>query len=205
MRRPVLVPPSFAMLAMLVAAALVAASGSGCTDATGSVQGGQALTTCSGGGSASGSNTSFSSLYTDFFGPCGGASCSGQSACHGAADQTGAILSGFVCGTTKDACWQGMTQGIALSAGGSLCPIVCLGTCAQVAPDDGGPPPSACPTNDPASQLLVTSLHKQQSTGINHMPCGDPTACTAAKSTYTFTPDDVARITAWIQAGAQND
>jgi hypothetical protein len=193
MRRPALVPVG---AVALVLAALTVTLASGCSDATGSVQGGQALTTCGASGAGGGDST-FTSLYGDFFGPCGRASCSGQASCHGAASQSGSQISGFVCGTTKDECWQGMTQGIAVAAGGFFCPIVCVGTCPQN-------PTQTCPT-DPTQQLLWTSIHKAQASGLNHMPCGDPTLCQAAKATYTFTADDLARIQAWIQAGAQND
>jgi hypothetical protein len=43
------------------------------------------------------------------------------------------------------------------------------------------------------------------SSNFNNMPCGNPPDCTAANATYTFTADDITRITAWIKQGAQNN
>jgi hypothetical protein len=37
------------------------------------------------------------------------------------------------------------------------------------------------------------------------MPCGDPPTCTVAASSYTFTADDLGRITTWMHQGAQNN
>jgi hypothetical protein len=169
---------------------------SGCTDATGFVQGGQSLT------SAEGGAPTWTGLYADYFGPSGQASCTAQSSCHGAASELGAQTSGFVCGATKESCWQGMTQGIV--DGGFFCPIVCIGGDAGGA---GCPQNTsfACPT-DPTQQSLYTDLHKGQASGLNNMPCGGNLAtCPSSESTYTFTSDDLARISTWIQQGAQDN
>jgi hypothetical protein len=164
----------------------------GCTDATGTVEGSQALI-CP----PSAGGTTFTDLYADYFGPCGQASCTGLAGCHNTATETGALTSGFVCGPTKESCWRGMTQGINPDAGGVFCPVVCVGTCPQNST-------FACPT-DPTKQTLYGGLHKAQAAGLNNMPCNSVPICQAAKSPYTFTADDVARISTWIQQGAQDN
>jgi len=153
-----------------------------CTDATGSVQGGDPVFGGQGGG-----GTTWTSLYASFFGPSGTASCSAQASCHGTVDGSGAQTSGFVCGASKDECWRGMTQGIPPDAGGIFKAIV---------PADAA--------QDPTQTQLWQGLHKQEASGLNNMPCGDP-SCRAATSTYTFTSDDLARISTWIQQGAQDN
>jgi hypothetical protein len=169
-------------LACLAPTALVLASG--CTDATGSLKGGDlqlVVQPC---------GTTWTALYDGYFGPAGQASCApgNQSSCHGDPNQLGAQTSGFVCGATKDTCWQGMTQGIPPDAGGFFPPIL---------PPDGG---------DPGASQLLTGLHKTVSTtGLNNMPCGDPPICHPGNATYTFTPEDVACITTWAQQGALNN
>jgi len=79
-----------------------------CTDATGVVRGGQPLIASN----DDGGTTTFTSLYADFFGPSGQASCTAQSICHVSPTTTGAQTSGFNCGSSKEACWELMTMGI---------------------------------------------------------------------------------------------
>jgi hypothetical protein len=173
-------------LAPVLAFAFVLVFATACTDATGAVHGGEALTsttpaTC---------GTTWTSLYADFFGPTGQASCSpsGQQSCHGNASQLGAQTSGFVCGPTKDDCLLGMTQGIPPDAGGFFPPIL---------PPDGG---------DPTQSQLYVSIHKGAAgPGLNNMPCGNPPTCKSTSATYTFTTSDLACITTWAQQGAPND
>lgn len=170
-----------------------------CAQATGTVQGGEPLTSDEAGAAT------WTGLYTDYFGPSGQASCTAQSSCHGAASQSGALESGFVCGATKESCWQGITMGInPVDAGGVFCPIVCIGADAGGA---GCPQNTsfACPT-DPTQQSLYTDLHKANASGLNNMPCGgNLVSCPSSGSTYTFTSDDLARISTWIQQGAQDN
>jgi hypothetical protein len=177
-----LVLAQFAATALLVLA--------GCDDATGTLQGGEALE----GSTAPTSlcDPTWTSLYASYFGPVGLASCapSGQSSCHGAVDQAGASFSGFVCGSTSDECWQGMTQGISSDAGVEPGPIL---------PPDGG---------DPTKSQLWVSIHQATASGagLNNMPCGNPaTGCPATVASYTFTTADLACISTWAQAGAPNN
>jgi hypothetical protein len=166
----------------------------GCDSSTGTVSGGEALVA----EPDSGGGTTWTALYGDFFGPSGQASCSAQATCHGTAGASGAEVSGFVCGQSKEECWAGVTQGIAVDAGGVFCPIVCLGTC----PQNG----EACNVSDPTQQTLYEDIHKAKGSGLNNMPCGgNLQLCPASGATYTFTADDLGRISTWIQQGAQND
>lgn len=170
-------------LAPLAVGVLLLASG--CTDATGSVQGGEALTTQA----ATNCEPTWTSLYASYFGPTGQASCSPttQSSCHSVATELGAQTSGFVCGSTKDGCWQGMTVGIPPAEGGFFPAIL--------APDAG----------DPTQSQLWLGIHKASGGGLNNMPCGNPTICTASVSAYTFTASDLACISTWAQQGAPNN
>jgi hypothetical protein len=170
-----------------------------CDSATGSVEGGQPLEEAGSGCAASCTTATWTCLYANCFGPAGQASCStAQGVCHNSPSQTGAQISGFVCGETQQSCWEGITKGIAVDAGGFFCPIVCDGTCPQTG--------SACPT-EPSQQLLVQDIHKAQggSGQLNNMPCASPPNCPANTGSYTFTADDVANISAWIQQGAPNN
>ena len=59
-----------------------------------------------------GGGSRWQDLYTSYFGLAGQASCSQlKGSCHRATADLGVATSGFVCGTTSDECWQGMTQG----------------------------------------------------------------------------------------------
>jgi hypothetical protein len=173
------------------AAIVVLVLASGCSDATGTVRGGEALIASNGDAGAA----TFTSLYADFFGPSGQATCTAQAGCHGTAGASGAQTSGFVCGQTKESCWEGMTKGInPVDAGG---PVVCVGICPQNTS-------FTCPT-DPTKQTLYGGLHKVQAAGLNNMPCSSVPVCRASQSPYTFTQDDLARISTWIQQGAQDN
>jgi hypothetical protein len=164
--------------ALTLLAATIAVAASSCSDATGVVSGGQPLVIgppdpCADGGTSS----SWTDLYTCFFGPTGKASCSAQGTCHGDPSQTGALSSGFVCGTSKDACWQGMTQGTCNASTIPPCPIVPAGGTASF-----------------KSTGLYNNLAKVG--GGGNMP---------QNGSYLFTQADLARIAQWITDGAKND
>jgi hypothetical protein len=168
-------------------AALASVALFGCSDATGSVHGGGALVVdpCD----ATQGGHRWQDLYTCYFGPTGKANCSSQGFCHGSETQLGSQFSNFVCPPTKDGCWQGMVAG-------SLVPM------------------AADMKTDPTQTILYGSLRKPNGTGL--MPCspvetplpdgGTNITCgSSANGTYVFTTDDLARITAWIQEGAQDN
>lgn len=119
-------------------------------------------------------------LYASYFGYGNGAqaSCSQlPGSCHRAGSDLGVPTSGFVCGTTSDSCWQGMTQ----SANGQM-PLV---------------PPGGAP--DATKTPLWAALYKGAPAGgavKNNMP---------QNLSYTFSAGDLARIAAWIESGAPNN
>ena len=193
----------------------------GC-DASGATQGGQALLAdpCE---ATKGGHT-WSDLYACYFGPSGKAGCTAQSACHGSFPQQSTQFSGFVCGTSKDAVWYGMTHPIYVfnnslatcDAGAAALD----GSCPDGG-DDAGATFCGCykpaivntgGTPDPTTTYLWPSL--QTACGCvsglcNNMPCSESQAvtgvCHPAAGTYTFTADDLARISAWIKEGAQDN
>ncbi len=57
---------------------------------------------------------------------------------------------------------------------------------------------SASDTTAPANSGLVMALRKETPAGQNNMPFDPPSTC-------VFTDDDIARITAWVGAGAPNN
>ena len=155
-----------------------------CSSATGGVTGGDPITPdpCT----QTGEGHTFSDLYICYFGPQGRANCSSQSFCHGSPSAFGAIGSAFVCGTTKEACWQGMTQAMA--------PIVPSGS-----------------SQNPSATALVESL-RQGPNQPSAMPCNPVqvsatlyTCLATSGGNYTFTADDIARIDAWIAEGAEDN
>jgi len=171
---------------------------SSCAEATGTVTGGELLIEAGSGCAATCATPTWTCLYDNCFGPTGQASCSTSlGVCHLEASQSGAMISGFVCGQTKESCWEGMTMGIPADAGGFFPPIVLAGVA-------------------PASTVFYKALHQASATGDNplcsgnpafdcNMPCGDPITCHANSAPYTFTADDLVQISAWIQQGAQDN
>jgi hypothetical protein len=164
----------------------------GCGDATGSLVGGDSLTTGGtgatdsdggGGGAGSdggiqyfsttapcapspGSDDTWSYLYGCYFGPSGVASCTFTSGCHGGGpNDTGTQISGYTCGADKTACWTSMTS--ALIAGETNYASTVLGGALRTSPTMGTMP------LQPANVI--------------------------------FESGDIARLSAWVAAGAKND
>jgi hypothetical protein len=171
---------ALAGLAGLAALAGLALAAVSCSDATGVVRGGEPLVApgpadpCVDGGTSS----TWTDLYTCFFGPTGRASCSSQGTCHGDPSQTGALSSGFVCGTSKDECFKGMSDG-------TYCSVNTIPPC-PIVPANG--------TSSFASTGLYRNLAKVG--GGGNMP---------QNGSYLFTKADLARIAQWITDGAKND
>jgi hypothetical protein len=126
---------------------------------------------------SSAQGTRWQDLYASYFGTTGQASCSQKpGACHGVASDLGVSTSGFVCGMTSDECWQGITHSI-----------------------DGHPALVVPGTTDATGTPLWAALYKGAPSGgaaSNNMP---------QSLSYMFSPTDLARIQAWIEAGAPND
>jgi hypothetical protein len=93
-----------------------------------------------------GSGITWTDLYRDLFGPSGQASCAGDGGCHGAAESSGSVPSGFVCASKGDC------RASILSADSSL-----------VLPGD---------SSAPARSQLVATLRRRSATGgiIGLMP-----------------------------------
>ena len=211
--------------------ALVATCACGC-NATGAEQGGQALAPdpCD---ATKGGHT-WTDLYTCYFGPQGKANCSAQAGCHVSPNTYAATISGFVCGATKEDCWFGMTHPIYVLQGVEP-PTPCDagasaldGSCPMPPADagsDAGPPLCTCypgPSNpylpivptggtqDVTTTYLWPALHVASSACTsalcNNMPCGNlGQNCPKGTAAYLFTSDDLARISAWIKEGAQDN
>lgn len=121
----------------------------------------------------------WTALYADYFGPTGKASCTfNAGGCHGGAGEPGSAATGYICGPSKDACYMGITSPMAKSEFSPFPPLVAAG--------------------DAGASYLPHIVRKP----------GDPITTLRmplAPNTVTFCPSDVARIEAWINAGAQND
>jgi hypothetical protein len=167
-------------------------------DASGSTQGGALVGVDPCADSEAGDTWTY--LYTCYFGPGGKASCSAQGFCHGGPEMTGALTSGYVCGTSREACWRGMTQGISTCDAGADA-------------GDGGAIEAGAPTcmpglpplvpaggaGDPTTTHLWPALRGASGPGLHNMPYS------ASTGGVVFTQQDLDRISAWIQAGAQDN
>jgi hypothetical protein len=169
-------------LALLPVALLASAS---CSDATGSLKGGEALLAppadCTLTGPAC---STWTHVYACYFGPNGKhGGCSSQGQCHGSAMGTGAVSSGFVCGTSQAECWKGMT----MSTNQFLPTLVRSGV-----------------TNFKAT-YLYQSIYKDGTTpssAANNMPV---TTFGGPPFMPGFTPAELSCMDGWVSAGAKND
>ena len=156
-----------------------------CSSAPLSENGGEALfdaapsdddaSVCSATSEDAGSGTEWSDLYRDYFGPTGKASCAGTGQCHGSTSQAGYLSSNYACPDTADACYAGITATTVSPQ------LVTVGDT----------------TSDPTTSNLYLTLRKCSGSGPNSMP--------QQPATLMFTTGDMARIAAWIKAGAPND
>lgn len=129
-------------------------------------------------------NATWPALYNDLFGPasigqCGDATRTGQngtSSCHHDPGGAGAIASGFVCGETQQQCFDGITNPAANFLGQPV--VVACSPCGSY-----------------LTQVLRHSDGEGGITGI--MPIQPETAI--------FSADDMARVSAWIAAGANSN
>jgi hypothetical protein len=108
--------------------ASVAASVGGC-GASGEVKGGELRLPAGTGwepgvvtdGGIAGAST-WASLYADYFGPKGAASCTSSGTCHSSAGQAGARESNFICGSTEATCYDGLLAAGLVPVGGASDP-----------------------------------------------------------------------------------
>jgi hypothetical protein len=118
----------------------------------------------------------WTALYADYFGGTGRAACSGDGNCHGSASQPGAIASnGYVCPPDDS---DGCYTTITSSTAGLI--------------------QSGLSFQDDALYQYLRKPASLAGTTLNNMPL-EPTAL------YVFTPADLDRISAWIDAGAPNN
>jgi hypothetical protein len=179
------------VLLALAPIALLAALATGCSEATGSLKGGELLVVDpeSNAACAADAGATWPNLYACYFGPNGQATCAGQNACHGSFDDPGGSL-GFVCGDTPDSCYKGFTTypwRQRTNDAGDL--VVVTGDAGAVA----------------SAKAVELNLRGPGLAG--QMPCdltlagGIPTCDTQGRA-YGFSSADIARINAWIDAGA---
>jgi len=129
-------------------------------------------------------NATWTALYKDLFGPasigqCGAPTRTGQNGttnCHQKDGDNGAVSSGFICGDTQQSCYDGITSPNAAFIGQKV--VVACSPCGSY-----------------LTQVLRRSDGDGGITGI--MPFYPENA--------VFSDDDMARVTAWIAAGAQNN
>lgn len=169
--------------ALLLAGVAVSATascggeGSSATDA-GQDAPAEAAASCKG----SASDTSWTALYCDFFGPGAKASCAGgqglESNCHGRDNSAGTMVSKFKCGTTKDDCYVGTTGPSADMMGN-------VGTMTKL---ERTLRRDAC---------KATPMAPECRQPYNNMPL--------QPGTVAFTDEELARIRAWVAAGSPND
>ena len=119
----------------------------------------------------------WNSLYRDYFGTSGRATCSKQGYCHGSTSENGYMSSGYLCpgGDASAECYMGIT-----SAGAAL-----------ITPDASL-----------AHDFLSIELCQTDASVGGSMPTGGSLANQCA---YIFTPTDLQRIADWIAAGAQDN
>jgi hypothetical protein len=159
-----------------------------CVNATSDVQGGDKLfdtaepqpdaaagaLSCDIGADA-GTGTTWTSLYTDFFGPSGAAKCSGDGTCHGDKTQAGAVSSGgYVCGPDKAACRASL-----LDPGTGLVQL----------PHDQA---------DPSLSGLVQELRRRK-------PDGTVVGLMPKRPACIFEQAAIDRVQTWIKNGAPDD
>jgi hypothetical protein len=177
------------VLAMAAAAALVPVlvpvMVTGCSDATGELKGGQSLVVdpCP----ADAGNT-WTDLYQCYFGPSGRASCAGMSDCHTSSSNTiGAGGFFFVCGPTKDTCWDGFTSFLVDGDAGPMRTVGAGNTLQYLRAPGSKVPIMPCNVTGQGNGVPTCNL-----LGL-------------AGNAYTFTQDDLNRINAWIMNGAQDN
>jgi hypothetical protein len=127
--------------------------------------------------------TSWKGIYRDFFGKRSKASCAGNGTCHGEADKPGAKISNFVCADV-DGCYQSMRT--------AKDPDPRVSTVALVEDADIAHPEGA---------YLFRIIRYRTADGQTVANRGMP----QIPSDFAYTPDDIARIQAWIKAGAKNE
>ncbi|HLK37022.1 MAG TPA: hypothetical protein VKU41_09760 [Polyangiaceae bacterium] len=189
-----------ALFPVVIASGVTCGMASGCAVASGNVSGGDAL--FDGGAGASGSvstastdaaladapgcSPTWTALYADYFGPTGVASCTSLTSCHDNPAAEGTSFSGFLCGTTKDSCYQGVTGSSCMNSAMVPCPLVTS-------------------SGSPTMTGLYIWINKVDPTTGKHTGSMPLNGKTIADKGYVFSQSDLKCITDWISQGAQNN
>ena len=126
-------------------------------------------------------NATWTTLYADLFGPAGIGQCgdatrtgaNGTTSCHHDSGGNGALASGFVCGETEQDCYDGITSSMANFLGQQV--VVACSPC--------------------GSYLTQVLRHGDGDGGVVGLMPFYP-------ENVVFSDDDMARVSAWIAAGA---
>ena len=180
------------LITVLVAAVISA----GCATASGDISGGEqdrldassppALTSEAGSSEptyADAAPDTWKGIYRDLFGRNSPASCAGSGVCHDAAGKPGAQSSNFVC-ADLDGCYTSLRTAIS--------PIPSDGTRALI--DDAS-------LTAPDNAYLFTIIRYRTADGTLVPNRGMP----QVPADYYYSAADIARIKAWMMAGAPND
>jgi hypothetical protein len=147
-----------------------------------------------------GGGHTWTDLYRDFFGPTGVASCAGNGHCHGDPSQPGAQASFYVCAPPAS------DAGVAPTAeAGSNADAALAADAVASEPDSFAAARAACLDSMKSAGLVAAgtafsdsrlySVLRKESGG-GYMPQSPP---------YSFSADDIQRMTDWVAAGANND
>ena len=179
-------------LVVVLGLAVSAVAAGACTSATGEVRGGEArfdaaspdplVVPISEPAFADAPPTTWRAIYRDFFGRRAKASCAGNGTCH-EAGRAGSTTSNFVCADV-DSCWQSLRA--------AKDPDPRVSTVALVEAADVAAPDNAYLFKVVRFRSLDGTLVPNR--GMPQLP-----------RDYAYSAEDVARIQAWIKAGAKND
>jgi hypothetical protein len=178
----------------LLPSLVLVALATGCSEATGSVQGGdlEVVDTETKAACAPDASNTWPNLYACYFGPNANATCAGQNTCHGSISDLGGQF-GFVCGDTAESCYDGVTTfpwKLRTDDAGAM----------VIVKSDAGPVGSAGKLE---GALGVEVFLRAPGAASGFMPCNNVNdLCESQGRAYGFTKADIARINAWIDAGA---
>jgi hypothetical protein len=122
--------------------------------------------------------TTWTSLYADLFGPTGKASCAGDGTCHGSPTQDGTKAAFYLC-DSKDGCYKSLRSKTGVNS-----------TDSNLVRDADVAAPKK------AALFGILRVTKEDCSVSGFMPKRPP---------YRLTREEVARIEAWIAAGANDD
>ncbi len=127
--------------------------------------------------------SSWRGIYRDFFGRRSKASCAGNGTCHDAAGKPGSKVSNFICADV-DGCWKSLRED--KDPDPRVSPVALVEAADSAAPDNA----------------YLFRVVRYRTPDGNLIPNrGMP----QVPRDFAYSADDVARMQAWIKAGAKND